>query len=644
MCLYQANMAVKGNKMLSYKQIVFNMKIILFKKYLPEFLIIICSFFLFSSRFFPALNSDDAILVLMTHDFAIPNTIYFWAQDRGGSLIPLLGQIFYSWFGISSVWAESITHHIILIIGYFCFATIFKSKFSKVLLAAVWFLPPIYFIDYVRNFWGILYSLIGIIIWLTNLYSDRKGQKITPRIAILFSIIFLSIVSTWVMDQAIIILTTIALFFLFEKYRTQKSIKLAVLNLETVVIAIGYVLTVAVIIKLKTMAVTSPFDNYNATIFNSIDAIIDSIRILFVSIFEILTFKTSNSLFSIYANLSILTLVYSVLRIRKNETPKVNKQWIIIFITILAIIFITILCSNWVYNNGVARRYFSGIYFMSWLSFLIYIEQYFIKRMLKLLIILTILIGSISTVYQYKYISPKRLASKYKIVKEFEKLGKVGLIAEYWNAYGSSFVNPDLIKATPHEKSHIRNWNYVDNVLAQEKIYFIRDMWLDSFPDQITQFGINFTRIGGERYIGDCWINEYKKEQIDRIYFPSDMKIRGSQDSTATNNFYNDSDDINTHIVFGPFINLPKGNYQVSFDIEIDKIIKDGDFATVDISIDRGKQILSEKKVNTNSVVIGNNQIQLDFECDQYSKNVEFRIYYWGGVDLTFNKVSLIEK
>ena len=620
------------------------MKIALLKKYLPEFLIIICSFFLFSTRFYPALNSDDALSVLMTHDFAIPDAIYCWGQDRGGSLIPLLGQIFHSCFGISSVWAESITHHIILIIGYFCFATIFKSKFSKVLIAVVWFLPPLYFIGYVRYSWGILYSLIGIIIWLTKLYSDRKGQKIIPRIAILFSIIFLSIISTWVLDQAIIILTTIAFLLLFEKYRTQKSIKLAVFNLEALVISIGYVLIVVVILKLKALAVTSQFDNYNTRVFNSIGDIIDSIRIIFVSIFEVLTFKTSNFLFSIYAHLSILTLVYSVPRIRNKKIQKINKQWIIIFITISAIILLTILCSNWVYNNGVARRYFSGIYFMSWLSFLLYIEQCLIKKMLKSLIILTILIGSLSTMYHYKYISPKRLTSKYQIVKEFEKLGKVGLIAEYWNAYSSSFFNPDLIKATPHDKSNIRNWNYVDSVLAQEKIYFIRDMWLDSFPDQITQFGVDFTRIENESYIGGCWINKYKKEQIDRIYFPSDMKIRGSQNSTTSNHFYNDSDNINTHVVFGPFIDLPKGNFRVSFDINIDKIVKDGEFAIMEISSDGGKQILLEKRVKTNSSVIGNNQIQLDLKCNQYLKNVEFRIFYLGGVDFIFNKVCLIER
>lgn len=57
-------------------------------------LISIISFRFYSALYYPALNSDNAVTVLMIHYFKLPDDLYFWGQDRLGSLIPLLGQVF----------------------------------------------------------------------------------------------------------------------------------------------------------------------------------------------------------------------------------------------------------------------------------------------------------------------------------------------------------------------------------------------------------------------------------------------------------------------------------------------------------------------------------------------------------------------
>ena len=45
-------------------------------------LIILLSFFTFSENFYPLLNSDMAVNILMTPAFSLPHDIYFWGQDR----------------------------------------------------------------------------------------------------------------------------------------------------------------------------------------------------------------------------------------------------------------------------------------------------------------------------------------------------------------------------------------------------------------------------------------------------------------------------------------------------------------------------------------------------------------------------------
>lgn len=113
-------------------------------------LLIILSFFCYSSNFYPLLGSDDAIQVLMIHYFQLPHDLYFWGQDPYGSLIPLIGQIFFHWFGIPALTSESITHYMLLIAGYFAFAGFFNPGF-RFILAVVWFFPPFRLVDFLRG-------------------------------------------------------------------------------------------------------------------------------------------------------------------------------------------------------------------------------------------------------------------------------------------------------------------------------------------------------------------------------------------------------------------------------------------------------------------------------------------------------------
>jgi len=64
-----------------------------FVYYLLLFLLIFFSFYNFAEIYFPLLNSDMAITILMAQNLNLPGDLYFWGQDRAGSLIPLLANI-----------------------------------------------------------------------------------------------------------------------------------------------------------------------------------------------------------------------------------------------------------------------------------------------------------------------------------------------------------------------------------------------------------------------------------------------------------------------------------------------------------------------------------------------------------------------
>jgi hypothetical protein len=139
--------------------------------------LIIVSFLFHSSLFSPLLNSDSAVVVLMIYDFHLPQDLYYWGANRFGSLIPLIGQLFYKGLHFTPIASEAISHYLILIAGFWGFSGLFNTRLSKIVLAIVWFLPPFRMIDILILSQGEQYSLIGIVILLLNKYNDPSINK-----------------------------------------------------------------------------------------------------------------------------------------------------------------------------------------------------------------------------------------------------------------------------------------------------------------------------------------------------------------------------------------------------------------------------------------------------------------------------------
>lgn len=89
-----------------------------------------------------------------------------------------------------------------------------------------------------------------------------------------------------------------------------------------------------------------------------------------------------------------------------------------------------------------------------------------------------------------------KLRSKVEVEGELDEFGKVGVIAEYWNAYVTMVAHPGRVVATPCEGNEVKCWWMVDSVMAQPRLMLIKDSWLEDFQDTIQQYGRNLVRIG----------------------------------------------------------------------------------------------------------------------------------------------------
>jgi hypothetical protein len=475
--------------------------------------IIILSFLYYSSNFYPLLGSDDAVVVLMIHYFQLPHDLYFWGQDRYGSLIPLMGQLFHQGFGLSALTSESVTHYLLLVAGYFAFAGLLKSKFSKLVLAIAWFFPPMRLIDFLRLNIGQEYSLLAIGIFiLYRLSINKEGNSQLKKQFLLLAITLLFIMAAWVSDLAIVSVSVILMLQVyFGLYRnagkafTNFRWKPAVFYVVT-----GVLVGAAFIYYGKFYAAKS--QSYNN--FNDFSTVIASFQLFWASILELLLFKAYEPFTSAYLYLLILlTLALFFLRSHIHFSEN-QKKWFLFFIIDFVLIFFIIMLSKWSFLNGVPRRYFTSNYITFWLAFLLAFEclaDSKIKKMLRIAILFAVIIAGAGTLYNLKYIWPKTLKPRVEYVREFESLGRIGIIGNYWNSYINSVTSPDQIMATPNDRSSVRSRAMAREVMKRDTFYIIRDSWMESFPDSLNQFGTPLYKNGDEFRMGDCYVCRYRK-------------------------------------------------------------------------------------------------------------------------------------
>jgi hypothetical protein len=590
----------------------------------------------------------------MIHDFHLPRDLYFWGANRGGTLIPLTGQFFYQFLNLSALTSESLSRYLIHLIGFLALTSLFRSNLTKIIFAIAWFLPPLRMIDVLKVSFAQQYTLIGISIFLMNRIQDMPVKKYTLKhhILLLLIVIFF-IMSVWVSDLAVVtifIILFIQIIFYLRINRKTTFQHAFFRKPELYYIISGLAAGGLFIYYAKRYSVH--IEDYFG--FFDLTAVADSLKIFTGTMIDLFLFRIKEPFTSLYTYLVLIFLLFCILKKRNIKYGKNQSKWVIIFFLDLAFIFIIILTSKWAYLNRIPRRYFVCNYISFWIAFLITFEslkniKY--QRLLCCILMGTVILGGLGTIYNYRYISPKRLTPTAKIISEFESLGKIGIIAEYWNSYLSSITNPAMIKATPNDMSEVRNHRLVDSVFAQPEIYVIKDMWMNSFPDTLEQFGYVLLKNGDEFRIGGCKVCNYRKIKLNKCFDLNDFKFHH-----AKRHDLNKEEEVmcissecdsckESHFVYGPYIPLGIGKYTARFYIRISNITGDNPVALIDVTADYGIIKLAEKTlVHTDFSEDGFHYSDLDFETTQRYDNLEFRIYYYGNADICFSHVELKEK
>lgn len=478
--------------------------------------IMICSFFYYSANFHIQFDSDDGVVVLMLHSFHLPADFYFWKQDRVGSITPFIGQLFFKGFGLSAILSESIAHYLVLIGGFFGFATLFRNHFSKIAFALIWFFPILHMTGVVRYTFGLQYAFLGMAIGLIVLYQKKKHLAQWVQYLYLFLISLALFCSLWACDASVLSIPALLLIVFFHYKSQSKLTFLELLKRKEIIftLVIG-IIGLAYIVYMKSIA-DKPDDLYNVQLFNTFCELLLTLQTIGETLWSFLTFQAEDFLESIYfwGILAVFAMLIYQLKKKKSGVKEALNPWVRFFLIDASLLFLAIIIFHWALQNDVSRRYFCGIYISLWMAFLLFLESKNIQsRIVQFSLFAIILVGSYSTHYGYVNHFPKSSISKKELLKDFKTLGNIGVIADYWNSYVLSATAPDQIIATPFAGSaSVRKLDVAENVFHQDNIYIIRDGWIEEFPDTLEQFGHVLIKSGDSFNMGNCMVCRYSEK------------------------------------------------------------------------------------------------------------------------------------
>lgn len=461
---------------------------------------------------FPFLNSDHCLNVLIADDFSLPRDFYCWGQNRGGMLIPLISQPLL-WAGLSPLWAVSLSTYLILILGYFSLASFFKKPFSRIVFAIAWFLPLFSFQYLLSCPIGMQYSLLGMGLFLLkpiilNKTPGRFHRSFHVRTGMSLLVFLLAV---WVSDLSLVNLGIFGLVLWFYHCKTRGTWKLP--KKTWISLTVFVTVTVLFLIYAKGTAMS---ERGNYSDLNDFEQILTSLERLWERLVSMLIPGDQIGFYmvTVYAWLAVVLLIIGLVVLVKERRwgQFLQNPWLLLFSVDAIGIFGVCILSNWVFSNNTETRYFVSTYISLWMVVL-FLAEVRKSRFYKIGLLILALAGSFSGMYSEKMEGDNDyafipLAKKWR---GFEVLGdNVGIIGSYWYSFVISGIHTETIKAVPHDQDEFRSEELVREVLQRKKLFLVGNNWIDSFPDELYQYGHILQRSGEPFSINGIHICAYR--------------------------------------------------------------------------------------------------------------------------------------
>lgn len=484
-----------------------------------------CSYRAFAPLNTPDLNADRAIHVLMAADLKLPQDLYYWGQNRLGSIVPLLSAGVLTILPLSPVVAVSLVQYGLLLVGYLCFASLLRHNLSKVILAFVWFLPLPEFIElvYTGQPYAAQLAFLGMaIVLLNHLLSNLANLNQWQKHGLIVTTVLCLTVSLWASDFTVV---TIGLLLWLVWNKTHSPLKVNKaggrwhvswnIRPELVTVMTTAFLGLSFIVFAK---VATDLGGYSGSLFNfnSPTQVRTVMLRLATSLVHTLTFQT-DPFKTVAAVLLLVALGYAVYllwqqRLKRTSTDHALSEWFYVLGANAVLSVGMLILSQWVYQNDVNFRYFVVAYVSGWMAVLLLAEALtpVNAKRVQVLLLVAAIAGSLALPrYVFAREKPPATVETFRPLAQFAPAGVIG---DYWMSYNVCSTDPTGLSCTPHDNQNrmscsvtplplekiqgVRCDRCAERALAADRILLAKHRWFDQFPDQTTQFGQCLVRVG----------------------------------------------------------------------------------------------------------------------------------------------------
>lgn len=521
--------------------------------------IVFLSFRAFSPYLSPSLNSDNAVHILMAYDLKLPEDLYYWGQDRLGSLVPIVGHGLITLFSLEPIIAVSVAHYFFLIVGFLSFSFLLNDPISKLIFALIWFLPFKQFTALVKigQPYGPQFALIAFgLVCFDQLFKRRNQLSEWSKHGLLSIGLLALFGSLWISDFSIVAIFTLIVYASIEGYRAVKrrspypNSALSGSHLRS---ALGYGLNIALVSATGTAFILyakhSASSRKDYAEFNTVGQILEILQHQIKPFFGAIAFRSRDIWISIFSlcilifivAISLLFVQFLFTRVSHqsgglhsdSQQPKqpfnALSAWTLVFFSNALIGYGLLILSHWVYSEekGFGERYFTFVYVMLWMAVLLLREGLNSSLSIRFAPLLLIAACSASlTLPAYVY-SVQKVESKYSRLQELRDIAPAGIIGEYMQSYVLCSADPDALDCTRYDRKggtpclsdpasqkpigRVRCERCVDEVFAAPQIYLVKDKWLESFPSEIQQFGRCLVPVGDAISQGGYTLMPYRQ-------------------------------------------------------------------------------------------------------------------------------------
>ncbi len=447
------------------------------------------SFWILSPWKSPFLNSDNAVHILMTYDCQLPDDLYYWGQDRLGSFIPMLGHFIYVVLNTAPPLAASIALYVILFSTVLLLSSFFKHIITRLLLSLVIFFP-IHQVDYMLRLghpYTAQFFFIALFLFLLKKFWFGKGWK---KYWMLIGSCMALVLAMWSSDMTIVALIALLVtgIVVYMNDRKQVVTSLSPFLIQATLAIVVFASGVAFLVYAR--SVSRPVAAYDGTWIGSAENIIAGMK-KYVKVYLHILIGWQGVWSAIHhwllSGIVALSSVQLFKLIFRGKIPPMVLFFLLNFIGGECLLII----SKWVALNNFNGWYQTYPYISLMICLLLLIDHADIGKARSALtagMILLLLVSAISVtrIYVLK-INRDFNERSLSELKDLRRLGRCGIIGDYWHSYLPAALNPETIKATPYEDG--RSERCTDSVMACEKIYLIKDAWLEKFPQEYNAYG-----------------------------------------------------------------------------------------------------------------------------------------------------------